>query len=155
MKIEFDLSFSCKWQTTIIEGGISRAMRARTILCATAWGDPKTKTNKVVRGNSSTITRPHGGSWHQVGWAFDFNPTIPMPGGGKKVLKNNSAKSLWQQSGIPDIAAAAGVNWGGSYNDAIHNGGESAIRNLTQGAMKKAYAPAKIARDLRRRREYG
>jgi hypothetical protein len=110
----------------------------QTIIAAAAWGPTKTYTTKIVRGKSGLLTGPNKGSYHLVGWAFDFSPVIPMAGGTTKMLRNSDAKSLWLNSGIDKLAADAGVNWGGSFNDQIHNGGRSALQATTNKSMKNA-----------------
>jgi|10_taG_2_1085330.scaffolds.fasta_scaffold00454_7 hypothetical protein len=115
------------------------------IFCAKAWGVPPEKALKVVRGTSDVVSWKYGGSWHQSGFAWDFNPTITMPDGTTKLLKNASASNLWDTSGIGEIAKGLGLYWGGGgptgrdIDDQIHIGGQSIVKRLTDGKLNKGY----------------
>lgn len=118
----------------------------QTIMCASAWGEKTTHTTNIRRGSSGRLTGPRKGSFHMVGWAFDFNPTIPMPDGSRKALLNSSAMSLWVNSGIAQIARDIDVRWGGAFNDAIHMGGGPVLSKATNGSLKKGYQVLKAAK---------
>jgi len=61
-----------------------------------------------------------GKSYHNVGLAFDFNPTLST---GVTLLKSANTLEEWEQSGVPDIGRQAGLRWGGTFTnnyDPIH-----------------------------------
>ena len=61
-----------------------------------------------------------GKSDHNYGTAIDMQ--VDLPGGGITLGKEGS-KSLWRRTGIPDLAARHGIEWGGdfkNYNDDVH-----------------------------------
>ena len=143
---------STAWQTQhrrwYIEGSSKQ-----TIFCAKAYGDPGAKTTNIVRGGSGTISWKFGGSWHQGGFAWDFNPTITMPDGKTKMLRNSSASNLWDTSGIGEIAKGLGMYWGGGgptgkdINDQIHIGGQSIVKRLSHGKLNKGYKVLKAEQE--------
>ena len=58
-------------------------------------------------------------SYHQVGWAVDFNPTLSN---GTTIL-SSSPQSEWINSGLVAIATEEGMRWGGYWSsnyDPIH-----------------------------------
>ena len=58
-------------------------------------------------------------SYHNFGMAIDFNPKLANG----TVILSTSPKSMWLQSGIPEIASALGLEWGGNWQkpyDPIH-----------------------------------
>ena len=60
-----------------------------------------------------------GKSNHNYGMSVDMNVTTPSG----LVLRKKGDKPNWEQSGIPQLAAQYGINWGGnfsSYEDNIH-----------------------------------
>jgi hypothetical protein len=60
-----------------------------------------------------------GLSYHNLGMAIDFNPTLAN---GTRLM-STSSKSSWRSSGIVEIGKAAGMYWGGDFNsnfDPIH-----------------------------------
>ena len=60
-----------------------------------------------------------GTSWHNVGSAIDFNPSLAD---GKR-LSSRSPKSEWLTSKIPEIGESVGLRWGGHFSsnyDPIH-----------------------------------
>lgn len=62
-----------------------------------------------------------GYSNHNYGYAIDIN--IIDPKTGNTVLRKDTSKSIWMQSGIVDLAKAMGFEWGGdfkTYHDPIH-----------------------------------
>jgi hypothetical protein len=117
----------------------------QSIVCSKAWGDPKTSTTNIVRGSNGVITWKWGGSWHQAGFAWDFNPTITLPDGTTKRLSNNSASNLWDTSGIGEICKGLGVYWGGGgptgkdINDQIHIDHRNLVKKLSNGKLTKGY----------------
>ena len=127
-----------QWQTDhrrwYVEGSTKQ-----TIFCAKAWGDPSVKTTTIRRGNSGVISWKYGGSWHQAGFAWDFNPTITLPDGTTKMLRNNSATDLWDNSGIGEITKSLGLYWGRNIDDQIHIGGQSIVKRLSDGKLNKGY----------------
>jgi hypothetical protein len=133
-----------KWQSDhrrwYIEGS-----NKQTIYCAKSFASPKVTTTRVVRGTDGEIGWPYGGSWHQAGFAWDFNPTITLPDGSTKTLKNSSASNLWDTSGIGEIAKGLNMYWGGGgptggdIDDQIHIGAQSIVKRLSDGKITRGY----------------
>jgi len=117
----------------------------QTILCAKGNADPGVSTKNVQRGSNGIIGAPTGGSWHLAGFAWDFNPTITTSDGKKVTLRNASSSTLWDNSGIGEIANSLGLWWGGGgptgedINDQIHVGGGSILKRLTNSGLNAAY----------------
>lgn len=71
--------------------------------------DPSYNPNNATPGRSA----------HNYGGSIDMNITLPSG----LVLRKKGDKLNWEQSGIPQLAAQYGLNWGGnfsSYEDNIH-----------------------------------
>ncbi len=89
-----------------------------------------------------------GTSWHNVGGAIDFNPTLANKTG----LSSRSSKTQWLASMIPAIGESVGLRWGGHFSsnyDPIHfDLGEkfsSAQKtDLLARAKEKALLPTKV-----------
>ena len=60
-----------------------------------------------------------GVSYHSVGWAIDFNPTLPNG----TTIMSSDLQSVWLNSGLVAIALEEGMQWGGYWRtnyDPIH-----------------------------------
>jgi len=90
-------------------------------------------------GRGFWISGPSGGSWHNVGLAFDFNPYLPPD---SAALSSVSAKSRWLASGLVEIGREIGLRWGGDFNDRIHfdakeiAGGKTVPELLTEASQR-------------------
>ncbi len=78
--------------------------------------------DKWVNGGKNGIAPANpakGLSYHNLGMAIDFNPTLSNG----TTLMSTSSKSSWRNSGIVEIGKAAGMYWGGLFStnfDPIH-----------------------------------
>jgi len=78
--------------------------------------------NKWVNGGKRGIAPANpatGLSYHNLGMAIDFNPTLANG----TTLMSTSSKSSWRNSGIVEIGKAADMYWGGNFStnfDPIH-----------------------------------
>lgn len=73
----------------------------------------------VAGGKIGVKPAQPGSSWHNVGAALDFNPTLSN---GVTMLKKNS-KQEWINSKIPELGESLGLRWGGHWTsnyDPIH-----------------------------------
>ena len=88
--------------------------------------------------------KPSTSSYHLLGMAMDFNPTLPN---GLKLMKSKSATptSAWYNSGVVAAADAVNLEWGGRWSgwyDPIHLDFRNVLVDLgfpsaTQGAVSK------------------
>jgi lysophospholipase L1-like esterase len=78
--------------------------------------------NKWVNGGKRGVSPANpatGLSYHNLGMAIDFNPTLSNG----TTLMSTSSKSSWRNSGIVEIGEKAGMYWGGNFStnfDPIH-----------------------------------
>jgi hypothetical protein len=59
-------------------------------------------------------------SFHELGMAFDFNPTLSN---GTGLTKTYNTLEEWEASGVPEIGRQVGMRWGGTFSgnyDPIH-----------------------------------
>jgi len=94
--------------------------------------------NKWINGTKEyqeTHAKPvkPGSSYHNVGLAMDFNPTIS----GKTIMRADDV-TTWEASGIPAIARSVGLRWGGAFGnnyDPIHVDLGSRVNNQSKLKM--------------------
>lgn len=93
-------------------------------------------------------------SFHNYGLALDFNFQK-----GKVFLKKATPKAIWEQSGIPSLAASYGFRWGGNfkgYYDPVHfdMSPEYSMDSLRKIVWRDFGIYPGIASDVNRQRAY-